>query len=64
MISAILRSIFEDVFDGVALVSRCSMLANVLDAPVAELSMCDDVDLSQNFVDTRPLDELVSDGGS
>lgn len=38
-----------------AAVSRSTMLADVLNAPIAELTMRDDVDAGEDFIDTRAL---------
>ena len=43
------------MIDGTAAVDWEAMLANVLDAPVAKLTMGDDIDARQNFVDTGTL---------
>ena len=41
--------------DGTTAVCWSPMLTDVLDAPVSELSVSDDVDTMENFVDTRAL---------
>jgi hypothetical protein len=41
--------------NGTAAIGRGTMLADVLNAPVAELAMSNDIDTSENFVDARTL---------
>jgi len=41
-------------------VSRGSMFADVLDAPIAELAMGDDIDASEDLVDARTLLARIS----
>ena len=55
LIHAVLGSKADDMVDGAAAVSRGAMLANVLNAPVAELAMSNDIDTSEDFVDARTL---------
>lgn len=55
LISAVLRSIANDMVNGTATISRGTVFANVLDAPVAELTMGDDVNAGQNLLDTWAL---------
>ena len=55
LINAVFGCIAQDMFDGPATISWRSMLANVLDAPIAELPVSDDVDVVKNFIDTRAL---------
>jgi len=55
LIGTILSSEAKNMLDGTALVSRTAVLANVLDAPVTELTVRDDVDASEDFVDTGTL---------
>jgi len=60
LVHAILRGIAEDVIDSAATVLGNSMLANMLDAPIAELSVCNDVYASEHFVDARTLICIIS----
>ena len=46
--------------DGTVAISRGSVLADVLDAPVAELTMRDYVDAGKNLVDAGALGNMVS----
>ena len=55
LIHRVLRSIANDVINRTAAVRRSSMLADMLDAPVAELAVCDNVDVGKNFLDARAL---------
>jgi hypothetical protein len=41
--------------DSATAVSRSAMLADVLDAPVSELAMSNDVDTSKDFFNARAL---------
>lgn len=59
LIHAVLGSEAENVVDGAASISRSTMLANVLDAPVSELAVSDDIDASKDLIDTRSL-QMVS----
>lgn len=61
LVHTILRRIADDVVNSTAPVNRCSMLANVLDAPISELAMGNDVDTSKNFFDAWAL-QYVSMG--
>lgn len=55
LIHAVLGSIAQDLVDGPAAVGGSTMLANVLDAPIAELTLGNDVDVRNHLVDTRAL---------
>lgn len=55
LVHTILGSIADDVIDRTAAISRGAMLTNVLNTPIAELSMRDDIDVRQNFLDARAL---------
>ena len=55
LIHAVLSCKAKDVVDGTAAISRGTMLADVLNAPVAELAMSNDIDTSEDFVDARTL---------
>lgn len=60
LISAILGGIANDVVDGAATVGRGTVLADVLDAPVAELAMGNDVDVGKDLLDAGALLSLVT----
>ncbi len=55
MIHAVLGSVTQDMVDRPATVCRGAVFADVLDAPVAELAMGDNVDAGQDFVDAGAL---------
>lgn len=55
LIHGILRSVPNDMINGTAAVRRGTMLANVLDAPVAKLTVRHDVDVGKDFLDARAL---------
>ena len=55
MVHAILCSIAEDMVNGAASISWCSVLADMLNAPVAKLTVSDDVDTVQDLSDARTL---------
>ena len=55
LIHAVLGSVSDDMVDGAAAISWSSVLADVLDAPVSELAVSDDVDASKDFLDTWAL---------
>lgn len=42
--------------NGAAAVRRGAVFANVLNAPIAELTMSDDVDVGEDFLNARALD--------
>jgi hypothetical protein len=58
LIRAVLGSEAKDVVNSTAAVSRSSMFADVLNAPVSELTVGDDIDASEDFVDARPLGKV------
>lgn len=60
MVHAIFGSVAKDMVNSAATVLRNSVLANMLDAPVAELSVCNDVYASEHFVDACTLTCIVS----
>lgn len=60
LISAILGSVTDDVVNSTRSIGRGTMLANVLDAPVAELAMSDDVNIGKDLLNAGALDTLVS----
>ena len=55
LIDTVFGSEAKDMFGGTTLVSRKAVLADVLDAPVAELAMSDQIDAGDDFVDARAL---------
>ena len=59
MIRAIFRSETQDVFDGTTFVRRSAVLANVLDAPVAKLTMRDNVNACEDLIDAWTLCETM-----
>jgi hypothetical protein len=61
LIHAVLGRVADDVVDGTAAIGGSAMLADVLDAPVAELTMGDDVDVCQDLLNARTLRPQVSD---
>jgi len=60
LIRAVLSSIANDVINCSAAISRGSMLTDVLDAPVAELAVGNNVDVCQNLFDAGTLFVLVN----
>jgi len=56
LIDAIVSSEAKNMVDGSGAVSWGAVLADMLDAPVAELAMGDDVDAREYFVDAGPLE--------
>lgn len=55
LVDAIVCRESQDVIDCAASIGWRTMLANVLDAPVSELAVRDDIDASQDFIDARTL---------
>jgi hypothetical protein len=55
LIHAVFSSEAKDVVNSSASISRCSMFADVLNAPVSELAMGNDIDASKDLVDARTL---------
>lgn len=49
----------ENVIDSTASINRCPVLADVLNAPVAKLTMSNDVDAVQDLSDARTLFEML-----
>lgn len=58
LVHAILRCIADDMVDSTATINRRSMLANMLDAPIAKLTVSNDVDASKNFFDAGALQHV------
>jgi hypothetical protein len=55
LVNAVVRGETKDMIDGSGAVGWGAMLADMLDAPVAELAMGDDIDTGEDFVDARTL---------
>lgn len=55
LIRTVLSSVSNDVVNGATAVGRGSVLTDMLDAPIAELTVGDDVNIGQNFLDARTL---------
>lgn len=55
LVHAVLCRETEHVVDGTSTVRRVAVLADVLDAPIAELAVSDDIDAGENFVDAGTL---------
>ena len=55
LIHAVLCSVAQDVIDSTIAVRKGAVLTDVLDAPVAELPVSDDIDASKNLIDARTL---------
>ena len=55
LIHAVLRGIADNMINCTAAISRSSMLTDVLNAPVAELAVSNDVNTSKNLLDARAL---------
>lgn len=55
LVHAVLSGVAEDVVDGAAAVGNGTVLADVLNAPVAELTVSDDVDAGKDLGDARAL---------
>lgn len=55
LIHAVLGSIAEDMVNGAAPIRWCSMLADMLNAPVPKLTMSNNVDAIQDLDDARTL---------
>ena len=55
LIHAVLGGEAEDVVDGTTTIGGSPMLTDVLDAPVAKLTVSDDIDAGEDFVNARTL---------
>jgi hypothetical protein len=55
LIHAVLCSIAQDMVNSTVAVRKGAVLADVLDAPVAKLTVSDDIDASKNLIDARTL---------
>lgn len=60
LVHTVLRGEAQDVVDGTSAVSRGAVLADVLDAPVAELAMGDNIDAGKDLVDAGALTSVRS----
>jgi len=60
LVGAVLCGIAKDVFNGTSLVRSGTMLADMLNAPVAELAVRNDIDTAEDFVDAGTLEVVVS----
>lgn len=56
LIGAIFSGVLQDVLNGATFVSRGTMLAYMLNAPVAKLTMRDNVDIGKDLADARTLE--------
>ena len=55
LVHAVLSTEAKDMIDSSATISGRTMLANMLDAPVAELTVGDDIDTGEHLVDAGTL---------
>ena len=55
LVHAILRGVADDMVNGSATISWGTMLADVLDAPVAKLPMSNDINACQDLLNARAL---------
>lgn len=55
LVHTVVHSKMKNMLDSAAFVVRSAMLTNMLNAPVAELTMCKDVHLPQNFFNGESL---------
>ena len=62
LVHTVFRGEAENVVDGTSTVRRAAVLADVLDAPITELTMSNDINAGKNFVDARALQSNVSHG--
>ena len=62
LVHAVFGSVSQDMVNGATTIRRETVLANVLNAPVAKLTMGNDINAVQDFVDARTLErtKLVS----
>lgn len=60
LIHRVLRSVSNYMVNGTTTVRRGTMLTNVLDAPVTELTMGDNVDVGKDLLNTRTLKVCVN----
>lgn len=55
LVHGILSSVSNNMINGTAPVSRSSVLTNMLDAPVSELTVGDDVNIGEDLLNTMAL---------
>jgi hypothetical protein len=55
LIHAVFRSISDNMVNGTAAISWCTMLANMLNAPIAKLAVSNDINAGQYLLDTWTL---------
>lgn len=55
LVHAILGGIAKNVVDRTASILRRSVFADMLNAPVSELAMSNNINACEDFIDTRPL---------
>lgn len=60
LVHAVLGCKTNDMVDSAAAVGRCTMLANMLNTPVAELPMSNDVDVLENLFNARSLSAYLA----
>jgi hypothetical protein len=58
LVSAVLGCITDDMVNGPAAIRRSTVLADVLDAPVPELPVSNDVDVGKDLFDAGPLSSV------
>ena len=58
LVNTIVVGVVEDMVNNAALVGRRTMFTQVLDAPVAELTMGDEIDVSNDFLNRRALERM------
>ena len=61
LIHAVLGSETQDVVDGTATIGRSAVLTDMLDAPVTELAVGDNIDAGEHFVDAGTLPKVSRD---
>ena len=60
LVHTVFGSIAENVIDSTATVSRCCVFADVLDTPITKLTVGNNVNAGEDFVDARTLKWLVN----
>ena len=58
LVHAILRSVPDDMVDGAAAISWSTVLADVLNTPVSELSVSNDIDAAKDFLNAWTLSKV------
>jgi len=59
LVGTVLCCIAKDVFDSTGLVRTCTVLADMLDTPIAELAVRNNIDAAKDFVDAGTLENIV-----